>query len=290
MSEIIPDTGPELSDDQMNTLLDGGEIDTGAPAAVPAATTPATPETPAPGLEYEFTANGKPVKVPASDPRVAQWLRQGYDYNQRMAEFKTQQAEIEQRAAKAAEFEKRYGEVDKYIAQNPGWWDHVQASWQQRAAMDPNSPIAAELNQLKATVEEVKGFKTQLEQERDAQIKAQEDQALDSEIKSLRESYPDIDFSAADPEGKTLEARVLEHAVKTRATSFRMAFRDLHHEHLVKREAEKAKELVIKDIQAKKKQGFLGTSPVPRKGVTESNNRDQSYYDAMLEGLDELSG
>lgn len=294
IAESHADLAPETPE---GAVPDAAPLD-GAPDPTPTPETPEAPADPAAAAaqaaqaaaEYQFVVGGKEVKVPANDPRVSQWLRQGYDYNQRMEQFKAQQAEIEAKAARAAEFESRYGEVDKYIAQNPDWWAHVQSQYQARAAQDPNSPILKELNQLKEAVGEVKAFKAQAEQREQAEIAAKEDQALDAEIKSLREAYPDIDFASVDASGMPLEKRVLAHAVENGIKSFRAAFRDMNHDQLVKREAEKAKEQLAKDMAAKKKQGFLGKTPVPTKGVTPSNNKDQSYFDAALEGLSELSG
>jgi hypothetical protein len=256
-----------------------------APEAAAAASTPA----PAVPSEFAINRNGELIKVPAHDPRVQQWLSQGYDYAQRMAEFNRQQQELQ---ARAKSYDERFATVDEFVRTPEGqqWWDHVQSQWQQRQAQDASNPIVRELSQLKEKLNEVDQFKNSVVEAQRAQQIAQEDQALESEIKSIREQYPDLDLDAVDPgTGKTLLQQVGEYAIKNGMRSFEPAFIAFNHKALVKREADKAREAAAKEIQAKKKAGLLGSSPTPTKGVgTPSGNlKNRSYQDLAMEGLSE---
>jgi hypothetical protein len=239
--------------------------------------------------EIEFTWNGKQIKAPVTDPRVRQWASQGYDYAQKMADFNRRQQEI---AAKEQELTGRYGQIDEYVRQNPQFWDHVTQEWQRQqmgGQVDPNNPLFKELQSLKSEIGQVKEFKQTLEQERLAIQRSQEDQALEQEIGSIREQYPDIDLAAPDANGASLEHRVIKHALDNNIKSFRAAFRDLLHDDLVKRAEDKAREAVSKDLQKRQKSGLLGTSPTPTKGLAQAESiKNKSYEQLMREGLEEL--
>lgn len=288
----------DINVDQLLSEIDAGS---GAPEIpMTAGDAPTTPEEPTPtqasapapapaAQDFEFTWNGKQIKAPITDPRIKQWASQGYDYAQKIAEFNKQKQDFEPLA-------KRFGEVDAYIKENPEWWNHVQQAWEtreQQAApqVDPNNPFAQELHKIKSEFTELKQFKDQTLTERQQQIAQQEDQALEGEIKSIQEKYPDLDLSAVDESGKTLEFRVLDHAMKNGIKSFRAAFLDLNHEDLLKRAEERGKSAVTKDIQAKKKAGLLGTTSTPTKGVQDAqNHRNKSYDQLMHEALEEIRG
>jgi hypothetical protein len=291
--EIIPQSGgPELSDAQMDGLLDGS-IDSAPDATTAPAQTQSTP-TPSPApqtpLEYEIQRAGETLKVAANDPRVKQWLQQGYAFNQNMAEVNKAKTLLAEREKAAQALEERFKTVDEYVRQNPEWWNHVQSQWEARGqANDPNNPFAQAISKVTSELNELKEFKKSVVEERTLQRQQAEDQALATEIKSLQEQYPDLDLAAADATGQTLEFRVLEHANKNGISSFRAAFRDYLHDHLVTREAEKAKEAFAKDLQAKKSQGLLGTTPTPVKGIKGAENvRNKTYEQLMTEGMDEL--
>jgi hypothetical protein len=240
--------------------------------------------------ELEFNHNGKPVKVPFNDPRVTQWASQGYDYAQKMAAFKAQQQEAESQYA-------QYKPIDEYVRQNPAFWDHVTQSWEQKqnevngVQLDPNDPIQKQILELKEQLKPVSQLMKDQEQQRAQQVIEQEDQALDGEIQSIREKYKDLDWDTPDTAGESLEIRVLKHAGEIGTKSFQAAMRDLLHDDLVKKAEERGKEQVTKDIQAKRKQGLLGTTPTPTKGITDAKHiKSQSYDQLLNEALQELQG
>jgi hypothetical protein len=296
-----PDT-PEVSTDYGTfSLMDEHAAPADAPPASAAPETPAQPDPAAAqaqgqgqaaqvaGPEFTITRNGQTLKVPVTDPRVQQWLNQGYDYGQRMGDFNRQQAEFE---ARQKQYDERYAALDQYVQTPEGkqWFDDFQAAYQARVAQNQANPVVRELNALKQELGEIKQFKNSVVEAQRAQQIQQEDQALETEIKSIREQYADLDFDAVNPEtGQSLLQSVGMHAVKNGIRNFGTAFRDYYHDALVKRAAEQAKETAAKEIQAKRKAGLIGTTQSPVKGVTKAtgNLKNRSYEDLIEEGLNE---
>lgn len=255
------------------------------PAPAPQAAPQTAPQAP---QEFEINYKGQTIKAPVD--RVKQWAQQGYDYAQKMSEFTKQQQEFQTRSEQIAELEKRYGPVDEYVRQNPEFWEHVMQSYQQKQqAFDPNNPLVGKLSLLEQKLQEIDQFKNTVISEKQAQQRQEQDQALDRDIQSIRETYKDLDWNTVDTDGKTLEIKILEHANAQGIRNFRAAFRDFYHDHLVKMAEERGKELVNKDIQKKTKLGFLGTSETPKKSLSQAQDvKSKSYEDLLAEALDEV--
>jgi len=312
---LMPESGPEDSSfdaDSFLSTLSGpsSHIQDDAPLAdeEPGADTappqtpetsgsqaPATsaPKTPEPFQGLEFDAAGKRVQVPFADPRVKQWVAQGYDYAQRMAAFKQEQQAWE---AQRQGYSK-YAEIDQFVKSDPrgkDWLEHVNRAWEQREQLLANG----QLDPVKATVEQLvqerlapfqKDLEARQAAEREAKIQ-HENEALDQEIKSIRDQFADLDWDAPGQDGLSLELRVLKHANQNGINSFRAAFRDLMADDLVKRAEARGKEAAAKEIQATKRQGLLGQTRAPTKGElqTAADRRGKSLRDLTREGLDEL--
>lgn len=279
------DSGPQSSGDtDIDSILSEfhGEPTDGAtqPGAEPGAAAQAA--TPAPPQEFEFTWNGKPIKAPID--RITQWASQGYDYAQKMAEFKAKHSEFEQAQKQFEDRISPYRQIDEYAKQNPQWWDHVTQAWETRESMsqDPNNPLAAELQRVQQQLKEVLEFKNQEIQKREEVRIKDEDSKLESEIQSIREQFKDLDWATADAAGMDLEMRVLKHANETGIRNFRAAFRDLMHEDLVSKAEERAKENLVKERQKNTKLGLLGTSPTPKKALGQAQNIKSKSYDQIL--------
>lgn len=261
----------------------------------PAESAPASQEQPKTAAqaaaELAFKYGEQEIKVPYTDPRLSQWASQGYDYAQKMQAFKAEQARIQQEWSEREKTISPYKTIDEFAKQNPEWWAHVQHSWEQRSqggqAGAPGSN--PEFETLRKELNDLKQFKTSFEQEKIAQKQCQEDQALESEMKSIREKHADLDWQTPDADGLTLEARVVKHAVANGINSFRAAFRDYHHDHFEQRWKEQGKEAVIKDVQKRTKLGIIGESPTSKKGPQPPTNfKKQSYDDLMREAKEEL--
>jgi hypothetical protein len=246
---------------------------------------PATAAQPAPTQfdfgQFEFDWNGQKVR-PDSFDKAKTWMQQGYNYSQRAADLNKKQTEFDQRTKHYS----RFDEVDKYVKENPQWWDHVEQAWNTRdqqgqPQLDPSlEPI------IKPLVDKVNQFESlfgQIQQERQQEVIAKEDQALDAEIESIRKLYPNIDFNAVDDVGRTLEMRILGHAQEIGTNSFRAATRDYLHDKLV--ETAKADSLTsqAKGKQIQTKQGILGVSSTPKKVIERAQNVRGKSYDSLAE-------
>jgi hypothetical protein len=261
----------------------------------PASTTGVEPTAPMsePELIEYTTEGGKTVKETLD--MLKKRAAMGYNYAQQMERIKQREAALN---GQAQQFEslKRWQEYNDFAEKNPEWAKHVETSWEQRervlqsqGADDPNSPLHAELQAVKGQLSEVSNFLGQLKQERQVQQQAAEDTALTSEIKSIREKYQDLDFDLADESGKSLEYRVLEHAAQNGIKSFKTAFHDFYHDHLIKMREDKAKEGVVREQQRQRKAGIIGVSDVPTKGLNQAQSVKNKSYDQLIqEALKEM--
>ncbi len=237
--------------------------------------------------EYEFTWNGKKIKAPVD--KLTQWASQGYDYGQKMAEFNRRQAEFQNQSKQVDEIKSKYSEIDEYVKQNPDWWQHVTQTWEQRTknlGQDPNN-----IRDLAKTYAEeaIKPIKDQIAQREQQELFQKQDQELDSQIKSVREQYTDIDFDAVGDDGKTLLYKVLEFGATKNISDFDIAFKAFNHDTLIKRAERRALESQSKEVQKRTKLGILGTSSTPTRTTQDATNyKQKSYNDLTKEALEEL--
>lgn len=239
--------------------------------------------------EFEINWNGKKIKAPIE--KVSQWASQGYDYGQKMAEFNKQQQEFQSKSKQIQDIETKYAEIDAYVRDNPDWWNHVTQSWEQKNQTLQQNPQQGNVRDLaKLYAEEaIKPIKEQLQQREQQELYAKQDAELDTQIKSVQEKYPDLDFNTVGEDGKTLMYKVLEFGAQNGISKFDIAFKAFYHDDLVKRESAKAKESVNKQIQRNTKLGLLGKSPTPTKGLSEARDiKNKSYNDLTREALEEL--
>lgn len=246
---------------------------------------PESAKAPPPPESYKIKVNGR--EIDATRDQLIQWAQQGHDYGQRMAEINRLRAEQDQKMQSVSQIESKYKPIEEYIQKNPQWWDHVNKTWEQRSQiLNDGSPQTQELLELKNQLQELKSFRDDFLKQKDLETKKQQDSALDSEIKSIRKNYPDINFDAVDDTGKTLEYRILEHAQANDISNFRAAFRDYQHDKLIQLAQEKAKETVNQDLQKKTKLGLLGKTKVPLKGIQRAENvKSKSWDDLAQEAI-----
>jgi predicted RNase H-like nuclease (RuvC/YqgF family) len=255
-----------------------------APAAAAAAAQPTAQEI----QEMELTWNGKQIKAPVD--RVKQWASQGYDYAQKMAEFKAKQDAFDRSQKEFEPLRARYADIDKYVQENPQWLDHVNQQYMAAIgkAQSEGAPDA-KIQALEQELQDLKAFKEELTTERTTAKHQQEDQKLDGEIQSIQGKYPDLDWKTPNGDGKTMEAQVLEFATQNGIKSFEHAFKLFNHDSLITLHAARAKEETVKAKQAQTKSGLLGSTPAPTKAFERATNlKTKSYNDLTREALEEL--
>lgn len=237
--------------------------------------------------EFEFTANGRPVK--ADRTKTLQWASQGYDYAQKMGEFQKQRSEFDNTY-------KTYQEIDKFAQGNPEWWNHIQSQYSQRSnfqgqTQQPDTSLHEDpkFKPIMDEIQDLRKFKDEFVAERSQKQRETEDQQLKDEVESIRKNYSNLDFTSPGENGKNLETQVLEYAVNNGIKSFKTAFRDFYHEKLLERAKEEGKELAAKEVQKRSKLGLLGETSTPRKQVSPASDLKNKSYDSLLnETLEEL--
>ena len=260
---------------------------TGGDAPIGDAAPPATAADWRQSFDWSIDHNGQKVS-PDTAEKAKTWLSLGHNYSQRAAELNKTQAEVARERQQLQDKYKgydRFSEVDAYARQNPDWWTHVQSQFEQRGShgVDPNlAPIMQRLQQTEQVLQTY-------EQQRAQEAQTKEDHALETEIGEIRKSYPKIDLNSVDETGRSLEFRVLKHANDSGIRSFRAAFRDYLHDRLVSEAQVQGREAIAKDKQAQTKQGILGRTPAPTRGLNVAQNvRGKSYDQLTSEALAEL--
>jgi hypothetical protein len=225
-----------------------------------------------------------------------QWAQFGRNYPQRVEQVKaeTRQA-IEQELAQEREAISSYKTIDEYAKQNPQWWSFVEQKYQE-ALQNGTLPQATALPpEVTKTLDELKGWKQGIDQKlQEAELQAQ-DEELNAEIKSIRDEFPTLAWDQADESGKTLETRVMEHAVAKNIGTFGAAFRDLMFPELIKLKTEHARLEEQRAAAARRKQGIIGSKPTPTakqegQGPTRAQIKKSSWDELGRLAAQELEG
>lgn len=268
------DSGPSIQEEhaEVEAPAETPEPVKAAPV-VEAKPAPVVPETKVEQL-FEFTHNGKQIKAPLS--QLIKWGQQGYDYAQKMAEFKPKQEAI-------AQLESTYKPIDEWVKQNPEKWEKLQAVIKAEKEgygdLPPDHPLLQKLNQFETIANE---WKSEREQ---ARTKL-EDEKLDQEVKSIQEKYKDLDWASVDDSGRTREQRVYAHAVENNIPTFKAAFFDLYHEDLLTAAETRAKEQFAASKEKSAKTGLLSTqvkAPITLKTPTNKSKHYESTETILAE-------
>lgn len=268
--------------------------------AAPEAEQPKQEPTTQAEIEYELSRKGVTQKFPLS--KILGFAGQGFDYNEKMRDFNVQRQLFESERQKMTESQKRYQEIEQrlnqykqiedYQKQDPGWWEHVVQSYQNRSA-EQGQPATLPTPIIEKLVEEkVAPFKQYItDQEERAKIiaKANEDSELNQIVTDFKSANAQYDWTSLDKQGQDLEARILKHAVDNKIQSFRAAARDYLYDEDIKRAEIKAKEAVGKDLQKATKLGLGPLKDKPNEKVARIKDvRTKSWDDVGSEALKEL--
>jgi hypothetical protein len=250
------------------------------PQAPQQAQAPAPEQVPTPAQMERLVIDGQEIQ--ATKEQLVKWAQMGYSAPNKIGQIKQEYE---------AKF-KPYLEVDQFARENPEWWQQVQDLYAQREALrqkaDPNNPLTQELSQVKNQLQELSKFKNEILQERTQAQHKQEDDALDTEIKSIREKFADLDWNTANEQGHNLERQVLTYATQRGIGNFQDAFRAFIFDKAVVRAEERGKESVGKTIQKQVKAGIIGKSPTPTQGIQSTSVKGKSYEDLLNEAKQEL--
>lgn len=214
---------------------------------------------------YKYSAIGKEIEEPIDV--ILKRASMGYDYAQKMHNFKTEQEQWRQQVDEAKRLQETYGPIDTFARQNPGYNEFLQEQWNNRSTWNngvtdnqPSSEVMAlkgEITSLRQQLGEVTNF---VQGER----QAKEDAVLGAQVKEISEKYPQFDLRATRPDdGRSREMDVLEHMQRTGINDFRTAFRDLYHDDIIRSEVERVLKGKVESTANDRRQGIIGRSPTP---------------------------
>jgi hypothetical protein len=173
------------------------------------------------GAEYALDVNGQKI-IPKNKDELVSWARKGRDYSQRMNEFKTQEQQFQQRAAKVAELEKLASAFEK----NPDLQSRLMAMYQETLQKAQQPVVDAAGNQVplppevKAKLDQVDSIAKEFEKIKEER----EDSALELEIQTLKTKHASDDWAADAGEGTLLD-RILKTAHKYALTDLEDAYK-----------------------------------------------------------------
>jgi len=275
------DQSRELTPEEMFEATDEGNA--------PAEQTPAAAEPKEEAEQhFEYEALGATRKEPLS--LVLKRASQGYDYAQKMEQFKQQQAEVTQRQEAADELRNKYAQIDDYARENPDWYDHWSTAYDNRAtnAVDQEQPavdLSPVMQRIDAIENSFKGVQDHITQQKESI----EDGKFWDEVKAVQKEYPDVDLKQSDEAGKTLEYKILQHATDNGIASFRVAFRDFYHDSLKTRAVEQAKQDLIAKDKDNRKKGIVGVSNTPMLSSEMPNLRGMHENDILQAAINEYN-
>jgi hypothetical protein len=265
--------------DDIMGAIDRGEDPSQLPVEGAKTDAPAEPA----GFRKELTINGEKVVVD-DEAKYDQWAQQGRHYSQQMAEFNQQKAAWEAEKAANDARQSQYAEVDAYAKENPDWWSHVENNFNSREAANLTPEIKAALDPILKDFSEVKEFANKLQIERQEEVARREDEALKETVSGLSKEFPEIDFTATDAAGQSLELQVLKHAEAQGIPSFKAAFLDYHQSQLLSLYEARGRKAVEDKIAERNQAGILGRTQAPTKGAPDmlANPKSKSW-DAVLD-------
>lgn len=240
--------------------------------------------------EFEFNVRGQPIKIKENDPRFSQWLSQGHDYAQNVAAMKAERESFDRSRGEWEKSWNPYKEIDQFAKQNPDWWSHIEQSYQQKLSTPDGVPdpirqyLDQRLDPLAKDIPLVKQFLQKAQTEEMEKQRSEEDSKLDQAIKFIQSEHPDIDFKAKDPNGLTLEQRILKHAQDRHLPDFESAFLSYYHKDLYKIAESRGKEAIMQEMKKRQKLGLLDDVPAPGKGTSNPSlaRKPQSWNDPSL--------
>lgn len=235
---------------------------------------------------FDLTVNGQAIR--ATKDQMVQWAQQGRNYPQAMEKARTDiRAEVDTEYQAKLNEVSQYKTVDDLAKSDPNWWNYITQQYdlhQSGQAPQPigegeipaPQPVDPRIQQELQTLRQYqRDTEAKVEADRAAtearEAKAQDDQVT-KDINTTREAHKTLDWLTVDTNGHTLEQRVMQHALDNNIGNFQAAFRDMHHESLIKSAQDKFLEKQQKIGQSNRKKGIITRTVTPR----QTNSSDPS--------------
>lgn len=282
MSEVAeqtntPDPIETLYNSVQNTPTHNIEMES------PKTETSQTPQSTPPQAKEEFELDWNGQKIKADREKFTKWAQMGYDYNQKIGAVSQREKQLqEDYNRRIQEYEQRLGpykEIDAYAIKNPQWWNSIQQSYQQQTKPEIPPELKTYLDPIVNDYTQVKSFIQEYQNGITERNMREQDTKLDEQIKSLGAKY-NLDLSAKDANGQSLEQRVLAYAIQNKIPTFKAAFLDYYHEDLQKQAEARGRESVQKEIEKRKKAGLLSetSTPASKDGLPTLNVKGNRGY------------
>jgi len=270
----------DVTDDEVDALMSkyGNDADGPTPSdpiegeqvapEVATVAAPVVPVAPPKEQEYEYNYKGRLIKEPLS--MILKRASQGYDYAQTMNEVKQQREQAQEMAS-------NYEPIDTWVRDNPDKWEKLQSVIQ--AEKDGYGDLPAD-HPLLQRLTKFEGVIDKYEKKLKAEETSKEDNALDTEIKSIQEKYKDLDWVSVGDNGRAREQNVLSHANLHGFKTFKAAFLDLYHDDLIKGAETRAREQFAAQKEKQSKTGLLSaklSAPKIGDGLTKPTKQTKSY-------------
>jgi hypothetical protein len=246
------------------------------------------PETPDSPESYTIKYKGKEIGL--DNPKYRDFAQKGYDYEQKMHQFRVDSKLKEQEYAKREAKYKELEQINDYAKENPQFERLIQEEWARVQAGQPREVSAQDKVQvLEARLNQVMDTLTSQKEAEEARRVAEMEASQEGAISKYKESHPDFDWVKKDGEGRTLEDKIGQAMIDNGVSNFQiMADSFLLKEHMDRKTLE-GKETVAKDIQKANKLGLGKVTKKPQMAVKKSENvTDKSYDQLIQEGLAEL--
>jgi hypothetical protein len=231
---------------------------------------------------------GKDVSL--DDDRFIGYAQKGFDYNQKMHDFRVEKKLFEQERARNKEKFEQLAEIDAYAKANPQWLKTVQDQWAliqsgQQPAMTPETELQVLRSQLTQLQETMSEQKQSLEDRRVAELQATQE----GSIQKYKDAHPEMDWASKDAEGNSLEDRIGHAMLEKGVRDFSiMADSFLLKEHL-NRKLMEGKESAAKSIQKANQMGLGKVTKQPGMGKlrTEYDIKGKTYDQIAADALKE---
>lgn len=238
------------------------------------------------GQEYALKFRGRDI-VPESKDKLLNWAQLGYSYDKRAADLKAREEQI----AQQQQAHEQYERLAQAFEANPAFKQQIlnlyyqslngqqQGQQQQQLSQDGQQGQQAQQTPDMAQFAPYLSKIEQIEQQVQAWQSKQADDSLNSEVNSLKEKYPDVDWETPDENGVTLLQDVMQDAFKHGGLPLEYAFRNKHWDTAMENAKANALKAQQEQIIAQKKKGIVAGAPRPAQPVQKQpvNPRDLSY-------------
>ncbi len=254
-------------------------------------------ETPAPETtvqKYRIKVQGKEEELPVDELISLAQKGRDYEINNRLLRQERELLDIRKKEIDSFNIEpdrlKELKQLDDYARENPKFLDLVKENWTklqsgdlQQSEANQAAPVWDKLNTLESRLNEIISEKTKMKE-------AQDDQALDNELKSLREKYKDFPWNDKDEFGYTREHKLLQHLSNGGFHSAKAAFMDMYGEEILEKTIQKTKEQITNEIQSRNKKGLIVHDRLHSKSAVQPRRdlRSVTYDDLLVDALKDI--